>query len=136
MDQIRIQHLDTIFNLLVEYQNKSGQLPLQGDVLSRDIEVFITHRKLPDWLITQAAQAPLDIYPNEALEAEFERVLGREIELPSDPQNVATYAPNVYVYHVNPGWACVAAHLYSPAPGTKNVQNQYYKYEKCVQSSI
>lgn len=135
MDQIRTRHLDYLHGLVIEYQNKSGGLPLQQDLLSRDIEVFITHRELPDWLVNQAAQASLDIYPSDALEADFERVLGRDIELPSDPQNVATYAPNLYVYHINPGWACVAAHLYAPAPGAKNVGNQYYKYEKCVQSS-
>jgi len=49
------------------------------------------------------------------LEAELSKVLERKIVLPRDPQRVATYAPNVYIYFVFGGQMSVMAHLYNPS---------------------
>ena len=77
------------------------------------------------------------------LKVELENGLGRPINLPSDPQNYASYGPNFYIYDVNASRACVAGHLFSEAPGAHLVEgnapgaskvNKYYKYERCTPS--
>lgn len=131
MDRIRITHIDYLNTLILEYKDKSGEFPLQSEVKEKDIQVFVTHRKIPNWLQAQAQQLPIESYTCAQLEADIEKVLGRDIKMPSDPQNVATYAPNIYVYHVTKNWACISGNLYSPTPKTENVNNQYYKYQLC-----
>ena len=132
MDRVRITHIDYLHTLIQEYLIKSGRLPLQENIKENDIQVYITHSELPGWLIEQSKKLPIESYPSKKLELDIERVLARDINMPSDPQNIETYAPNVYIYMVTSEWACVAAHLYSPTPKTRNVQDRYYKYELCT----
>ena len=131
MDRVRISHIDYLNTLILEYKDKTGKLPLQSEIKDKDIQVFITYRKIPDWLEAQTKQLPIESFSSTQLEADIENVLGRDIQMPSDPQNVATYAPNLYIYHVTKNWACVSGNLYSPTPKTENVNNQYYKYQLC-----
>jgi hypothetical protein len=131
MDHARISHIDYLNTLILEYKDKSGKFPLQSEIQDKDIQVFITHRDIPDWLQAQAEQLPIESYTCAQLEADIENVLGRDIKIPSDPQNVATYAPNLYIYLVTKDWECVSGHLYSPTSKTENVNNQYYKYQLC-----
>lgn len=95
-------------------------------------------RELPDWLIKQTKSLPVEPLTTGQLKTDLEKELGREIKLPSDPQNVATYAPNVYIYIVSKEWACLAGHLYSASQKikTKNVQSKYHKYEICYKSKL
>ena len=134
MDRVRISHIDYLATLLTEYESKSGKYPLQSEINSQEILVYVTHRELPTWLTDQAKQLPVEQRSNLALEQDIEKVLQRDIQMPSDPQNVATYAPNVYIYQVSESRACVAGHLYSSTPNTRNVQNRYHKYEICLKS--
>jgi len=134
MDKIRISHIDSFRGLMDEYAAKSNSLPLQSEIKSQDIQVFITHRKLPKWLVEQSEQLSVETYSRSELEQDLEAVLGRDINLPTDPQNVETFAPNLYIYQVTKNWACVAGHLYSQTPKTKNIQNRYHKYELCLKS--
>lgn len=77
-----------------------------------------------------------DVYANEkvlekgatftnshVLEAELEKVLQRDVRLPRDPQRVATYAPNVYIYFISKGQFTIAVHLF--APSKKSVKYQW-----------
>jgi hypothetical protein len=132
MDRIRISHVDFLVTLMLEYANRADRLPLQAQVREQEILVYVTHRNISAALNEQAAALPVEQYTSAALEEDIEAVLGREIQMPSDPQNVATYAPNVYIYQVDRERACVAGHLYSPTEKTKNVANRYHKYEVCI----
>jgi len=138
MDIIRIADIDYISGLILEYLKKVKRLPLQSNISNKDIQVFITHRELPDWLLKQTKSLPVESLTTDQLKTDLEKELGREIKLPSDPQNVATYAPNVYIYIVSKEWACLAGHLYSASQKvkTKNVQDKYHKYEICYKSKL
>ena len=89
MDRVRISHIDYLNTLILEYKNKSGQFPLQAKIQNKDIQVVITHREIPGWLAEQNKQLPVDSYSSYQLENDIEKVLGRNIQMPSDPQNVA-----------------------------------------------
>jgi hypothetical protein len=132
MDRIRISHVDFLITVILEYANRVNRLPLQAQVREREILVYVTHRNISAALNEQAAALPVEQYTSAALEEDIEAVLGRDIQMPSDPQNVATYAPNVYIYQVSRERACVAGHLYSPTEKTRNVANRYHKYEVCI----
>jgi len=132
MDKQRIADVDYLETLFLEYRSKAGVLPLQNKIVDKTIQVFITHRRVPTWMTTQAQKLPLESFSTPQLRDELTAVLGRDIELPSDPQNVSTFAPNLYIYMVSKDQACVAGHLYSATPDTRNVQNRYHKYEKCI----
>ena len=100
MDLVRISHIDYLNSLIGEYKGKSGEFPLQAEIQGKDIQVFITHRDIPKWLQEQTKQLPVESYSSDQLEQDIEDVLGRDIQMPSDPQNVETFAPNLYIYHV------------------------------------
>ncbi len=132
MDPIRVGHVDYLYSLIQEYKAETGRYPLQSRMSTQGIQVFITHREINAGLAEQAAGLPVDSYTSAALESDIEVALGRDIELPSDPQNVATYAPNVTSYHVTSSRACVAGHLFAATDNSKNINNQYHKYERCL----
>lgn len=131
MDKIRVNDIQYSHGLIKEYNEATGVFPLQNSIDESDIQVFITHRKIPASILKQSASFPLENYSVQQLQQDFEKVLNCEVTLPSDPQNVATFAPNFYIYQVTREWACIAGHLYSPVEGSKNVRNQYHKYEIC-----
>lgn len=132
MDRIRISHVDFLVTVVLEYANRENRLPLQAQVRDREILVYVTHRNISAALSEQAAALPVEQYTSMALEEDIESVLGRDIQMPSDPQNVATFAPNVYIYQVSRERACVAGHLYSPTEKTRSVAGRYHKYEVCI----
>lgn len=135
MDRVRITHIDYLAGLLSEYREKTGQFPLQDRAGEQRVEVFITHRPLDSALVEQTRHLPMQLLGTNELREVLEHDLGRTITLPSDPQNVPTYAPNIYIYDVTQERACVAGHLYSTAPGAHAIPGQrYFKYEHCLQS--
>jgi len=143
MDPVRIRHIDYIASLTTEYFQKTGRMPLADRLQEKRITVFITHRPLKDTYLEQAARLPVVVLSTDDLKADLEKGLGRTINLPSDPQNVASYGPNLYVYDVNKARACVYGHLFSEAPGAYLVEGKnpdtglvyrYYKYERCMPS--
>jgi len=143
MDPVRIRHVDYIASLTTEYFQKTGRMPLADRLQEKRITVFITHRPLQDTYLEQAARLPVVVMSTDDLKADLEKGLGRTIDLPSDPQNFASYGPNLYIYDVNKARACVYGHLFSEAPGAFLVEgkasgtglvSRYYKYERCMLS--
>ena len=141
MDRVPITHVDYLASLTTEYFEKAGRMPLADRLQGKAIEVFVTHRSLDPSYTEQAARLPIVLLSTNDLKADLERVLGRTINLPSDPQNYASFAPTFYIYEVNAARACVAGHLFSEAPGTRLIEgnapgasggNKYYKYEHCI----
>ena len=132
MDRVRVTDVDYLATLVADYLKKTGTLPLSSKIDDKDIEVFISHREIPQSILEQAAKLPIRIMPVTDLKSELEAGLKKDIKLPSDPQNVATFAPNLYVLHVNTKYACVAGHLYFARDKARNVDGKYYKYERCV----
>lgn len=140
MDPVRIRHIDFIASLTTEYFQKTGRMPLADRLQEKRITVFITRRPLKGYL-EQAARLPVVVLSTDDLKADLEKGLGRTINLPSDPQYVASYGPNLYIYDVNKARACVYGHLFSEAPGAFLVEgkdpgtglvSRYYKYERCM----
>ena len=134
MDRVRIKHIDYLASVTMEYFMKTGRLPLADRLQDKPIEVFVTHRQIDSAILEQAAKFPMILLSAEDLKADLEKGLDRTVNLPSDPQNFATYAPNLYIYHVDATHACVAGHLYGEAPGARRI-GTYYKYEKCVRNN-
>jgi hypothetical protein len=131
-DRKRVEHIDYIARLIRQFHSDTGDYPLESKLSDGPIEVFITDREVPSRYYDASARAGIELYPVEELAAELERVLWKGIELPSDPQKVATFAPNFYIYHVDESQACVAGHLYAPREGARRVRDWYYKYEHCT----
>jgi hypothetical protein len=131
MDRVRIKHVDYLASLTFDFSVKTGRAPLADRLEGKAIEVFVTHRQIDPAILEQAAKLPIVLMSTDDLKADLEKGLGRTINLPSDPQNVATFAPNLYIYHVDDTQACVAGHLYREAPGARRVGN-YYKYQSCT----
>jgi hypothetical protein len=131
-DLIRIKHIDTIVGLITEYQSKAGEFPFQSKITKDGVQVLVTHRRIPAAINNQTKTLPINSYSNQIFQEELSRVLERAVQLPSDPQKVATFAPNFYIYFVSRSQACVAGHLYTATADTFNVQNQYHKYQVCL----
>ncbi len=101
----------------MEYADKTGEFPFQNKTSERPFMVLVGHSTSSEDRFSQVEALKRGAhYANSGyLEKELSEALGREIKLPRDPQLVATYAPNVYVYFVAKGLACVAVHLYYPS---------------------
>ncbi len=117
-DPVRIQHGDEIIALVLEYIEAVGPPPLHDLVMENDASFRIMiGRNMAE---EDGFAAIPDLWPGEfwmnspELEAALSEGLGRNIVLPRDPQTVATFAPNVYVYFVSKSQFCVAVHLYEP----------------------
>ncbi len=104
--------------LIIEYADSTrGTLPFADRATEQPFSVFIG--------ISEAHEDSMAIVPAlkrgarwanaRDLEAELTRVLKRRIVLPRDPQRVATFAPNVYVYFITGRTFCAAAHLSTPS---------------------
>lgn len=115
-DPIRIKHVNEIANVIFAYDKKVGYPPLQ-DLVSQQQKPFMVLIGRSD--IEEDRFAELEALEKGALfinSRKFEAILSQglkqKIKLPRDPQKVATYAPNVYLYFVTQDQICVAAHLY------------------------
>lgn len=118
-DPIRMQHVDKIAHIAMAYADKVGYPPLH-DLASEHGRPFMV-------LIGRSDEEEDAFAKVEALNMgaafinsrEFENILSKGLEedvvLPRDPQNVPTYAPNVYIYIVYQDQMCAAAHLFSPS---------------------
>ncbi len=135
MDTVRVQHAHRIVEILEAYYAKQGYYPLADRLQKgRVIEVFITPRPIHKDILRQVASVPLDLHPFDLLQQEVFRVLGEDAALPTEPQKVATFAPNYHIYHLTPRSYCVGVHLYFPREGAQPVRgggSQYHKYDLC-----
>src|SRR4030095_7254633 len=130
MDRVRIKNVDYVSFLILEYFQKTGNLPLADRLHGKPIQVYFPDSRADLVLLEDAAKRVV-MLPTGDLKAALEKGLSRTINLPSDPQSVATYAPNLYVYHVDPTRACVIGHLYGEAPYAVKT-GTYYTYQQCV----
>jgi hypothetical protein len=117
MDPVRINDAKTIAALILEYADKTGSFPFQEHAAERPFMVLIGHsQQEEDSFAKEKVLARNAMFANASmLEGELGRELGRPVVLPRDPQKVATYAPNVYIYFVADGQMSVIAHLFQPS---------------------
>jgi len=130
-DALRVQHVDQIAELVRDYAARAGRFPLQDQITNQAIQVLMTRGPLQKWVREQVAVMPMQTLDTGVLEKDLETVLGPDITLPLDPQEDGRYWNNFYIYLVTREWTCVAGHLFSPAPGTRNINDRYHKYEIC-----
>lgn len=134
MDKRRVRDVEYISKIIYEYYQILGKYPLQDKVKNKNITVFLTNKKIEKAFIDQNNEQGFELHSLEEFEKEIEKVLGRELDLPEDPQKVPTYAANFYIYFVNKESASVMGNLYSKNDFTVDAGN-YYKYEKVLKSS-
>jgi hypothetical protein len=116
MDPIRRDHARQIADVIREFADKTGHLPFQEQAKERPFMVLIGHspehedRFADDPVLKRDAQ-----WANSTLlESMLEIGLGRDVQLPRDPQAVPTYAPNVYIYFLSGNQMTVVSHLHDP----------------------
>jgi hypothetical protein len=116
-DPIRVKHAEQIAGMILEYADKTGAFPFEEYTAERPFMVLIGHsQQEEDEFAQEKVLVKNATFANATiLEAELSKVLGRKIVLPRDPQQVATYAPNIYIYFVVKGQMSVMAHLYNPS---------------------
>ena len=116
-DPIRIEHVKYIADIIFEYSGKTGKVAFQDLTAENPVMVIIgrSEKAENEFSEVEALQRGAKFIRSKDLETELSEVLGREIELPRDPQVVATYAPNAYIYFVTPSQFCVIGHLYYPS---------------------
>jgi uncharacterized protein YneF (UPF0154 family) len=116
-DPIRLKQINQIADVIFDYDKKIGHPPL-SDLVKQYEKSFM--------VLIGRSEMEEDRFANiEALNkgamymdsSKFEEILSQglkeTVNLPRDPQKVATYAPNVYIYYVNEEQFCVVAHLYN-----------------------
>ncbi len=120
MDPIRIKHGKEIIALVLNYADRTGHFPLAERATDKSFMVVIGHsQKEEDSFAADPVIARGGRFSNASdLEAELSKEFGEAIRLPRDPQKVATYAPNVYVYFLAEDQMTVAVHLFKPTPDT------------------
>jgi len=137
-DPIRIRHVDEIANIAIEYAAKTGKAPLQ-ELSENENSSFlaIIGRSVAE----EDHFGELEVLSKGALfvnskllEEQLSQGLGRKIILPRDPQKVATFAPNAYLYLYSSGQICVAAHLFEPSAISvryKWEHGEFHSHGKC-----
>lgn len=117
MDPVRISDGEAIAALVFEYEAKTGTLPFAKEAAGEPFMVVIGHSpEEEDFYAKQDVLSRGATFANsKALESMLERALKRKITLPTDPQKVATFAPNVYVYFLADTQFTVAVHLFKPS---------------------
>ena len=139
-DPVRQKHVDQILGIVATYKKKVGHLPLEPEAKKEGIPfmaVIGRNEAEEDYF------ANLDVlrrgggYVNSTL---FERILteglGQTVNLPRDPQSVATYAPNVYLYFISPPQVCAVAHLYFASNISKEYEwegGKFHSHAKCYE---
>lgn len=116
MDVVRQKDAQQIFKLVQEYTDKTGHLPFQEHTADKPFMVVIGHSSQEeDYFAQDPVLARGGIFANSStMERLLSKELKRPIRLPRDPQKVATYAPNVYIYFVKGNELAVASHLKNP----------------------
>ena len=124
MDLIRRDHAHQIADVIREYAEKTGHLPFQEQAEDRPFMVLIGHSPEHEdhFANDPVLQRDAQWANSSLLESMLKKELGREVQLPRDPQKVPTYAPNVYVYFISGNQMVVLSHLYYP-------NDQAVKYE-------
>ena len=118
MDPVRRRDADAIAALVREYADRTGHLPFEELAGDSPFRVLIGHSTAEEDFFARDPVLPRG--HGRARSNSFEKLLseglGRPVRLPHDPQQVPTYAPNVYIYLVSGDRFAVASHLFEPHP--------------------
>ena len=101
MDRVRVTDVDYLATLVADYLKKTGTLPLSSKIDDKDIEVFITHREIPQSILEQAAKLPIRIMPVTDLKSELEAGLKKDIKLPSDPHRTSLPSRRIFTFYTS-----------------------------------
>jgi len=133
MDPVRRDHAQHIADVIREYADQTGHLPFQEQAIDKPFMVFLGHSsEHEDHFANDRVLKRNATWANsKLLESELSEGLGRAVNLPRDPQTVATYAPNVYVYFVSGNQMSVVSHLCYPHKQAVKYEwngNSFYSY--------
>ena len=136
-DCTRVNDVYYVAELIEEFKGKKGYYPLGASYLEPDPEgwvsvpvmVNISHRELPEQYRHMPGNTSGRVAPTSEFEQELSEGLGRTVQVPHDPQNVPTHAPNFYQYLIFPdGHYVLTAYLYTPNDFTTRLGEHYFKY--------
>ena len=98
-DIVRLNDLEVLWNLVIEYKKKNGKFPLEGES-SKPHYVEIATKEQQRVL---KGQPPFPIAKTSAKDFQslLRKELGEGIELPFDPQRVGDSKPALYIYMVS-----------------------------------
>jgi hypothetical protein len=114
-DPVRLAAADSLRALVREYHQRSGgHLPFEERADSQPFMIVIGRSEVheDEMAQTTALLRGARWSNSDELEAELSRVLERPVSLPREPQRVATFAPNVYLYFITGREYCVVVHLF------------------------
>ena len=103
-DDQRLRDAEELMSVLLDYLGKKGQPPLLG--MSREsglpVKVVIGHGPEHEaWARQQEVLKPEGQFVTSArFVSLLEEGIGKPVTLPRDPAPAASFAPNVYLYHV------------------------------------
>jgi hypothetical protein len=117
-DEKRIADVMTISSFVEEYYQKTGSYPLQSEP-KPDLVVSVISKSVPKEIKSSAAY--------KTLEEELEQVLGREINLPFDPEDGENW--RFYQYATDGQVYYVSAFLYHAKPFAKQQGAYHNKME-------
>ncbi len=127
MDIARLNDIKTIGELIEEYKEVTGKYPLDGYGkgqwyvhIATSEQIGYAKKASPKWMQT---------IPVKEFIEELEEGLDREVTLPFDPQRVAAFIPNFYIYMTDGNNYYLAIHLYHGYPFAKQLGEHYYKFE-------
>ena len=136
-DCTRVNDTYYIAGLIEEFKTKKGYFPLGASYLEPEEEgwvsvpvmVNITHRELPEKYQRLPENMSGRLAPTSELIQELSEGLGRDIKIPSDPQNVPVFAPNFYQYILFPkGNYILSSFLYNETESTVRLGKHYNKF--------
>ena len=116
-DLFRIGHLIHYGELLDEYRDKAGRYPFQ-EVSGKQLQVAFATDEQRRYLNPDSTG--IVVKTSEQFRDEVSSVLGREIELRFEPQQVPTTMPLYYLYVVEGGSYYFIVHLYYDYPFAAN----------------
>lgn len=126
-DIVRLKHLKYLGGLIEEYHEETGRYPLQSD---DNIENYVNIASFSQKKYTQGGP-PYEHRETavEEFKVVLEKGLGRNINLPFDPQLVPVNKPNFYIYMVKGDQYYLAVHLYDGSGFARKIAPYYFKAE-------
>lgn len=126
-DIVRLNDLEVLWNLVIEYKKKNGKFPLEGES-SKPHYVEIATKEQQRVL---KGQPPFPIAKTSAKDFQslLRKELGEDIELPFDPQRVGDSKPALYIYMIQGDRFVLAIHVNEEYPFSKQIQRYYNKIE-------
>ncbi|MDH4226966.1 MAG: hypothetical protein OEV59_04330 [Deltaproteobacteria bacterium] len=127
LDIARLNDIQTLGWYLEEYRKKTMKYPFQGKH-HKPVFVFIITKEQSIYTRTEIERNQEVIELKDFI-AELERVLGREIKLPFDPQATPGHRPNYYTYMISGSTYFLAVNLHNPFPFARRIGPNHSKVE-------